>query len=109
MRSIDLKFRSYDRILLEETVNGISSSLRKIGADITVIPLPSKRLVFSVGRCHHIYKKSSEQFAIFEHVRLIRLYLSSGDNGEIKSILTQPIPSAVRILVFQRNICKKGH
>ncbi len=96
---IRLTLKSYDHQLLDKAVKQIVSTVKRTGAQLMgPVPLPNKRLCFTVLRSPHVDKKSREQFELTTHKRildiiaptdqtmdaLMKLNISSGVDVEIK-------------------------
>ncbi len=69
---IRIRLRSYDHILLDQSVGEIVETARNTGARVAgPIPLPTDINKFCVLRSPHVDKKSREQFEIRTHKRLL--------------------------------------
>jgi small subunit ribosomal protein S10 len=96
---IRIKLKAYDHKLLDQSASDIVDTANKTGAKVIgPIPLPTMKNKFCVLRSPHIDKKSSEQFEMRTHKRLLdiieptqqtvdalmKLDLSPGVDVEIK-------------------------
>jgi small subunit ribosomal protein S10 len=98
-QKIRLTLKSYDHQLLDNAVRQIVLTVKRTGSQILgPIPLPNKKMRFTVLRSPHIDKKSREQFELTTHKRildivspaeqtmdaLMKLNISAGVDVEIK-------------------------
>lgn len=98
-QKIRLTLKSYDHQLLDKAVKQIVLAVKRTGSQIVgPVPLPNRRLCFTVLRSPHVDKKSREQFDLTTHKRLLdivapsdatmdalmKLNISSGVDVEIK-------------------------
>jgi small subunit ribosomal protein S10 len=98
-QKIRLTLKSYDHQLLDKAVKQIVLAVKRTGSQIVgPVPLPNRRLCFTVLRSPHVDKKSREQFDLTTHQRLLdivapsdatmdalmKLNISSGVDVEIK-------------------------
>jgi small subunit ribosomal protein S10 len=96
---IRIKLKAYDHKLLDQSASDIVDTANKTGAKVIgPIPLPTIKNKYCVLRSPHIDKKSSEQFEMRTHKRLLdiieptqqtvdalmKLDLSPGVDVEIK-------------------------
>lgn len=96
---IRIKLKAYDHKLLDQSASDIVDTANKTGAKVIgPIPLPTMKNKYCVLRSPHIDKKSSEQFEMRTHKRLLdiieptqqtvdalmKLDLSPGVDVEIK-------------------------
>ncbi|MDH3004423.1 MAG: 30S ribosomal protein S10 [Candidatus Shikimatogenerans sp. JK-2022] len=96
---IKIKLKSYDYILLDNSINNIIKTIKNTGVKIIgPIPLPTKNKKFTVLRSPHVHKKSREQYILSIHIRyleiinvnsttidaLMKLELSKGVDVQIK-------------------------
>ncbi|MDZ5761721.1 30S ribosomal protein S10 [Candidatus Cyrtobacter comes] len=98
-QKIRLKLKAVEHRVLDASVCEIVDTVLRAGSRVRgVIPLPSKRKVFTVNRAPSIDKKSREQFEIIYHSRLLiveaspqavdammKLDIASGVHVEIKA------------------------
>jgi small subunit ribosomal protein S10 len=96
---IRLTLKSYDHRLLDNAVKQIALTVKRTGSQLLgPVPIPNRKVIFTVLRSPHIDKKSREQFEITTHKRildiiapseqtmdaLMRLNISAGVDVEIK-------------------------
>lgn len=96
---IRVRLKGYDYRQLDTAVTEIVQTVRRTGGKVAgPIPLPTKKVRFTVNRSSFIDKKSREQFEVFTYKRLIdileptqqtidelgKLELSTGIGVEIK-------------------------
>jgi small subunit ribosomal protein S10 len=96
---IRLTLKSYDHQLLDKAVKQIVLTVKRTGSDLVgPVPMPNRRMCFTVLRSPHVNKKSREQFELTTHRRildiiapsdatmdaLMKLSISSGVDVEIK-------------------------
>lgn len=73
-KKVQIKLKSYDHKLLDNSVNKIITQLSKSGAKVSgSIPLPTQISRYVVIRAPHKYKSSGEQFEIVTHKRLLTI------------------------------------
>lgn len=69
---LKIKMKSYDHRLLDMSTKTIADIARGTGSKVVgPIPQKSKRLIFSLLRSPHIYKKAQEQYSQCEHRRML--------------------------------------
>ena len=69
---IRIKLQGYDHKLIDQSALEIVDTAKRTGAMISgPIPLPTKKEIFTILRSPHVDKKSSEQFQMKTHKRLI--------------------------------------
>jgi small subunit ribosomal protein S10 len=74
-QKIRIRLKAYDHRLLDQAVKEIVETVKRTGAKISgPVPLPTKQEIYSVLRGPVIDKKSSEQFALATHKRLIDIF-----------------------------------
>ena len=98
-QKIRLTLKSYDHQLLDNAVKQIALTVKRTGSQVLgPVPLPSKKMRFTVLRSPHVDKKSREQFELTTHKRildivspveqtmdaLMKLNISAGVDVEIK-------------------------
>ena len=98
-QKIRLTLKSYDHRLLDNAVRQIVMAVKRTGSQIVgPVPLPNRKMIFTVLRSPHIDKKSREQFEVITHKRildivspaeqtmdaLMKLNISAGVDVEIK-------------------------
>src|SRR6202023_3066429 len=105
-QKIRIRLKAYDYKLLDQSAGEIVETAKRTGAKVVgPIPLPTRINKFTVLRSPHVDKKSREQFEIRTHKRLLdileptqqtldalmKLDLSAGVDGEIKSKAMAPL------------------
>ena len=98
-QKIRLTLKSYDHQLLDNAVKQIALTVKRTGSQVLgPVPLPSRKMRFTVLRSPHVDKKSREQFELTTHKRildivspveqtmdaLMKLNISAGVDVEIK-------------------------
>jgi small subunit ribosomal protein S10 len=74
-QKIRIRLKAYDHRLLDQAVKEIVETVNRTGAKISgPVPLPTKQEIYSVLRSPVIDKKSSEQFSLATHKRLIDIF-----------------------------------
>jgi small subunit ribosomal protein S10 len=88
---IRIKLQSYDHNLVDKSAEKIVKTVRSTGAVITgPIPLPTKKMIFTVLKSPHVNKKAREQFQLCTHKRLLDIYTSSSRTVDALSKLDLP-------------------
>ncbi len=91
-----IKLRSYDSILLEQSIERIVKVLSETKAQICgPIPLPTKKEVYTVLRSPHVHKKSREQFQYKEHRRLLEVF--TNNSAAVDALMKLDLNSAVAV------------
>lgn len=100
-QKVRIRLKGFDHKLLDQSTSEIVETAKRTGARLSgPIPLPTKIERYTVLRSPHVDKKSSEQFEIRTHKRLLdilepsqqtidalmKLDLSAGVDVEIKMI-----------------------
>ena len=71
-QSIRIRLKAFDHRVLDQSTSEIVNTAKRTGAQVRgPIPLPTRIEKFTVLRSPHIDKKSSEQFEIRTHKRLL--------------------------------------
>ena len=68
---IKITLKGFDNNILNQVVAEIVGTVKRTGATVKAIPLPTKIKKFTVIRSPHIYKRSMEQFEIRSMKRLL--------------------------------------
>ena len=93
---IQIKLKSYDHTLVDKSAAKIVKIVKSSGAVVDgPIPLPTRKNFFTVLRSPHVNKKSSEQFKLFFHKRLMIIHTSS--NNTISELTKLDLPAGVDI------------
>ena len=103
-QKIRIRLKAYDHRILDQSATEIVSTAKRTGALVAgPIPLPTVRNRYCVLRSPHSDKKSSEQFEIRTHKRLIDLLEPTPATIEALTKLdlpsgscTTPVTSVVR-------------
>jgi len=73
-QTIRIRLRAYDSRAVDRSARDIVETAKRTGAKVAgPIPLPTRIEKFSVNRSVHVDKKSSEQFEIRTHKRLLEI------------------------------------
>lgn len=95
---IEIKLKSYDYRLLDQSAKKIVDSVERSGAKIVgPIPLPTSKEIFTILRSPHVNKDSREQFERRTHKRLIQIVNPTPQTIEALSRID--MPSGVDIVV----------
>ena len=96
MNKIRIKLKAYDHILLDKSTEKIVRTAKDTGALVLgPIPLPTKRTVYTVNRSVFVDKKSTQQFQIKLHKRIIDLMNSTPST--VDSLMKIDMPAGVDI------------
>ena len=96
MNRIRIKLKDYDHVLLVKSTEKIVKTARNTGALVLgPIPLPTKKTVITVNKSVFVYKKSSEQFQIKVHKRIMDLMNSS--TKTVDALMKLDMPAGVDI------------
>ena len=99
---IKVRFKAYDDKLLDQTVGEIVHTVRRTGAQIVgPIPLPTRINKYTVLRSPHVDKKSSEQFEVRTHKRL--LYIMDTTPQTMDALMRLDISAGVDIAIKQES------
>jgi small subunit ribosomal protein S10 len=98
-QNIRIRLKAFDHRLLDQSAKEIINTALRTGALVRgPVPIPTKKVIYTVNRSPHIDKKSREQFEIRTHKRmldivdwspqtvdaLMKLELAAGVDVEIK-------------------------
>lgn len=98
LKKIRIKLKAYDYRILDQTAKEIVEIAKRTGGEVSgPIPLPTKRLLITVLRSPHIYKKSREQFQYAVSKRLIEI--SDATPETIDALMKTEVPGGVEIEV----------
>lgn len=93
---IRIKLHSYDHTLIDRSAEKIIRTVKATGAVVSgPIPLPTRKVVYTVNRSPHVNKKSREQFESRSHKRLIDIL--STTSKTVDALLKLEMPSGVHI------------
>ncbi|MDE2769681.1 MAG: 30S ribosomal protein S10 [Bacteroidota bacterium] len=95
-QKIRIKLKSYDHSLIDRSAEKIIKTVKSTGAVVSgPIPLPTKKVVYTVLRSPHVNKKSREQFESRSHNRLIDILSTS--TKTVDALLKLELPSGVDV------------
>ncbi len=93
---IRIRLKSFDHRMIDKSAADIVRTAKNTGAKIAgPIPLPTKRVVYTVNRSPHVNKKSREQFETRTHKRLIDIIDSTPQT--IDSLMKLELPGGVEV------------
>jgi len=93
---IRIRLKSYDHRMIDKSAADIVRTAKNSGAKIAgPIPLPTKKVVYTVNRSPHVDKKSREQFEMRTHKRLIDIVESTPQT--IDSLMRLELPAGVEV------------
>lgn len=93
---IRIRLKSYDHRMIDKSAADIVRTAKNSGAKIAgPIPLPTKKVIYTVNRSPHIDKKSREQFEQRTHKRLIDIVESTPQT--IDSLMRLELPAGVEV------------
>jgi small subunit ribosomal protein S10 len=95
---IRIRLKAYDQRQLDRSTADIVETAKRTGARVVgPIPLPTKRVVFTVLRSPHVDRKSREQFEMRTHIRVLDLLNPTLETIDKLKIL--PVASGVDIKI----------
>jgi small subunit ribosomal protein S10 len=95
-QKIRIKLKSYDHSLIDRSAEKIIKTVKSTGAVVSgPIPLPTKKVIYTVLRSPHVNKKSREQFESRSHNRLIDILSTS--TKTVDALLKLELPSGVDV------------
>ncbi len=93
---IRIRLKSFDHRMIDKSAADIVRTARNTGAKIAgPIPLPTKKVIYTVNRSPHVDKKSREQFESRTHKRLIDIMDSTPQT--IDSLMKLELPAGVEV------------
>ena len=93
---IRIRLKSFDHRMIDKSAADIVKTAKNTGARIAgPIPLPTKKVVYTVNRSPHVNKKSREQFETRTHKRLIDIVDSTPQT--IDSLMKLELPGGVEV------------
>lgn len=93
---IRIRLKSFDHRMIDKSAADIVRTAKNTGARIAgPIPLPTKKVVYTVNRSPHVNKKSREQFETRTHKRLIDIVDSTPQT--IDSLMKLELPGGVEV------------
>jgi small subunit ribosomal protein S10 len=97
-QKIRIRLKSFDYRLADQAGIDIVDAAKRSGAHVAgPVPLPMAIKKFCVNRSPHIYKKSSDQFEIRSHSRLIDIFEPTVDT--VDSLKKLNLPAGVEIKI----------
>ena len=90
-----IRLNAYDHRILDQSVRRILDSVRRSGATVTAVPLPTKKNKWTVIRSPFIDKDSREQFEMRTHRRVI--FVSDPNQDTMDALLSLDLPAGVDI------------
>ena len=98
LQKIRIKLKSYDQKVLNHATTDIIDCVKRTGAIIVgPVPLPTKRVRYTVHRSIHVNSKSREQFEHKTHTRLLDIYNSSDETMD--QLTRVDLPTSIYIKV----------
>ena len=96
LQKIRIKLKSYDQKVLNHATTDIIDCVKRTGAIIVgPVPLPTKRVRYTVHRSIHINSKSREQFEHKTHTRLLDIYNCTDET--VDQLMRVDLPSSIYI------------
>ncbi len=93
---IRIRLKSFDHRMIDRSAGDIVRTARNTGARVVgPIPLPTKKVIYTVIRSPHIDKQSREQFESRTHKRLIDILDSTPQT--IDSLMKLDLPAGVEV------------
>ena len=97
-QKIRIKLKSFDYRLADQAGIDIVDAAKRSGAQVSgPVPLPMNIKKFCVNRSPHVGKKSSDQFEIRSHARLVDIYDPTADT--VDSLKKLNLPAGVEIKI----------
>ena len=97
-QKIRIRLKGFDQQQLDRSTADIVETAKRTGARVAgPIPLPTKREAYTVLRSPHVDKKSSEQFEIRTHKRLIDILDPTGKTIDALKMLSLPAGVDIKI------------
>jgi small subunit ribosomal protein S10 len=95
-QKIRIKLTSYDPALVDRSAERIYKTVVSTGAVVSgPVPLPTKKLKFTVLRSPHVNKTAREQFQVSFHKRFMDIYSTSSKT--IEALMKLELPSGVDV------------
>ena len=93
---IRIRLKSFDHRMIDKSASDIVRTAKNSGAKVAgPIPLPTKKVIYTVNRSPHVDKKSREQFESRTHKRLIDILDSTPQT--IDSLMKLELPAGVEV------------
>ena len=100
MQKIRLKLKAYDHRLIDQSAQEIVDTAIRTGAKVSgPIPLPTKKVLYTILRSPHVNKKAREQFHLVIHKRLIDLLEPTAKT--VESLRKLNLPAGVDVEIKQ--------
>lgn len=96
-KKIRIRLKGYDRKVLDRSVTDIVDIANRTGVPVVVLPLPTKKVVYTVLRSPHGNSRSREQFESRTHTRLI--YIIDPTPETIDKLKILPVAAGVDIKI----------
>lgn len=96
-KKIRIRLKGYDQKVLDRSVSDIVDIANRTGVPVVVLPLPTKKVVYTVLRSPHANSKSREQFETRTHIRLI--YIIEPTPETIDKLKILPVAAGVDIKI----------
>jgi small subunit ribosomal protein S10 len=90
--------KAFDHRVIDEATKKIVDSLKRTGAIICPIPLPTRIKKLTILTSPHVDKDARDQYEIRTHKRLIDVYASTDKTGDALKRLDD-LPAQVSIVV----------
>ncbi len=95
-QKIRIKLKSYDHTLIDKSAEKIIKTVKSTGAVVSgPIPLPTKKVIYTVLKSPHVDKKARDQFEIRSHKRLIDILSTSSKT--VDALMKLELPSGVDV------------
>lgn len=96
-QKIRIRLKAYDQRLLNRSAEDIVEAVKRTGAAVALIPLPTRIEKYTVHSSPHVNIKSREQFEIRIHKRLIEI---KGPTGKtVDDLRKLSLPTGVDIKI----------
>jgi small subunit ribosomal protein S10 len=97
-QKIRIRLKGYDQRVLDRAAQDIVETAKRTGARIAgPIPLPTKRVIYTVLRSPHVDRKSREQFETRTHIRMLDILSPTPDTIDKLKVL--PVAAGVDIKI----------
>jgi small subunit ribosomal protein S10 len=95
-QKIRIRLKAYDHRILDQSLEEIVGTVRRSGAKISgPVPLPTKKVRYTVLRSSNIDKKSREQFEMRIHKRLLDILEPTPDT--VDALMKLDLPAGVDV------------
>lgn len=97
-QKIRIRLQSFDYRLADQAGREIVDTAKRSGAIVAgPVPLPTNIKKFCVNRSPHVNKKSSDQFEIRSHARLVDIFEPTADT--VDSLKKLNLPAGIEIKI----------